>query len=98
MNETQRPGGKGSKDSGEQQWVTNLQDLAKGCMGQGKIKAFTKVWSWEKQEGGKGESKGESGLERKLTQSGTHQTWETARVHMGERSMGIPKGRSEGQA
>ena len=52
----------------------NSQDLAKGCTGKGKkIKAFTKVWSLEKREGGKGETGGGSGSERKLM----HSVWNT---------------------
>lgn len=50
MNEIQRPRGWGRKDPCELLWVMNLQDLAKGCTGKGKIKAITKVWSWAKPE------------------------------------------------
>lgn len=38
MNETQRPRGRGKKDSGKKLWVMNVQDFTKGCMEKGKIK------------------------------------------------------------
>lgn len=68
MNETQGPRERRRENSGGLLSVMHLQDFAKGCVGKGKIKAITKVWTW----GGKGENGGGSGLGRKMRYSVCH--------------------------